>query len=63
MSSENRKRVHSDVVHDEGDPATASSSKRLKKQTSDTTLLSLSDDVLLIIFTHLSTAGSIIFLF
>ena len=59
MSSEKRKRVHKDNDQDEVDPAIPSSSKRLK-QTSETTLLKLSDDVLLIIFTHLSTAGDIL---
>jgi hypothetical protein len=60
MSSDKRKRVHNnndDLFDlDEVDPAIPSSSKRLK-QASETTLLNLSDDVLLIIFTHLSTPG------
>ncbi len=60
MSSDKRKRVHyndADVVDlDEVNPAIPSSSKRLK-QASETTLLDLSDDVLLIILTHLSTPG------
>jgi len=60
MSSDKRKRVHNnddDLFDlDEVDAAIPSSSKRLK-QASETTLLNLSDDVLLIIFTHLSTPG------
>jgi len=60
MSSDKRKRVHNnddDLFDlDEVDLAIPSSSKRLK-QASETMLLNLSDDVLLIILTHLSTPG------